>query len=257
MKVLILAGGHQSTINDGGESMPKPMVDVGGKPMLWHIMKYFSTFGLNDFIICGGYKVDMIKEYFKDYYIYQSDICVNLRDNKVDVLKNRTEDWNVYVVDTGLETSTARRIAMVQDYIGEDDFIVSYGDVLSDIDVAKLIDTHKSSGKVATMAVARPTGRNELMSINEKGELVGYGIDPSTSNVWTNASVFVFKKAICDYFVNGFELDRQIRDYLIPAGEVDTYKHAGFWIPVETRRDYVHIQELWDSLHAPWLRWED
>lgn len=257
MKILILAGGQQSTISDSNAGIPKPMANIGGKPILWHIMKYFSSYGFNDYIVCGGYKVDIIKEYFMDYYIYQSDICVNLRDNTVDILKKRTEDWNVMVMDTGLYSTTGQRISMAQKYIGDEDFIVSYGDVLSDIDIEGLVRKHKESGKIATMAVAQPAGRHEIMDIDSEGQLVGYGNLPEGRRAWTNASVFVFKPEVFNYLLGSYELEKQLSDNLIPKGQVDTFKHPGFWIPIETKRDRVKAENLWNAGIAPWKRWED
>ena len=169
MQVVILAGGQRSTISNEQEGIPKPMAEIGGKPMLWHIMKSFSAYGLNEFIICGGYKVDMIKEYFMDYYIYQSDITVDLKTNTVEIHRNRTEDWKVTVVDTGLYSSTGQRVARIKEYIDGDTFIVASGDCLFDIDVNRMIAYHGEQGKTATMAVARPTGRNEALDIDEAG----------------------------------------------------------------------------------------
>lgn len=171
IKVVILAGGAQSTLNDEREGIPKPMVDLGGKPLLWHIMKQFSKQGFKEFIVCGGYHVDMIKEYFQDFYIYESDITVNLANNTIEVHKNKTEDWKVTVVDTGLFSTTGRRVSMVEKFIGGETFLVTYGDCLSDIDFIALLGMHCKGNKEATMTMVKPTGRSRLLPIDDKGVL--------------------------------------------------------------------------------------
>ena len=172
MRIVILAGGMQSTVVDESEGLPKPMATIGDKPILWHIMKNFATQGFYDFIICGGYKVNLIKEYFMDYYIYQSDITVDLETNSVEIHKKKTENWNVTVVDTGINTAPGARVKQVREYIGEEDFIVVHGDCLSDIKISELIDTHNKQQRVATLAVARPTGRSEVLPIHSDGLLM-------------------------------------------------------------------------------------
>ena len=198
MKVVILAGGQRSTIRNEQEGIPKPMAEIGGKPMLWHIMKSFSAYGLNEFIICGGYKVDMIKEYFMDYYIYQADITVDLLTNTIEIHKNRTEDWKVTVVDTGLYSATGQRVARIREYIEEDTFLVVSGDCLFDIDVNRMIDHHKEQGRIATMAVARPTGRNEALDIDAVGLIRKIQQNEPVNEAWTNACLYVLDRKVFD-----------------------------------------------------------
>lgn len=258
MKAIILAGGQQSTISDERVGIPKPMAEIGGKPMLWHIMKYLSTFGISDFIICGGYKVDVIKEYFMNFYIYQSDICVNLRDKTVQILKERTEDWNVTVLDTGLHTTTAQRIAKGLEYVqGEEEVLISYGDVLSDIDVDAFCRSHREKNKSVTMAVAIPTGRNQILSIDTEGQLTGADELPEEDIAWANASMFMVRPQIWKYLQDDSELETQLNEKLVPAKQVNTYKHKGFWMPIETKRDYVKVQSMWAKGIAPWKKWSD
>lgn len=178
------------------EGIPKPMVEIGGKPLLWHIMKSYSAHGFNEFVICGGYKVDLIKEYFMDFYIYQSDITVDLQANTIQVHKNRTEDWKVTVVDTGLYSATGHRVAQIQNYITEKTFIVTNGDCLSDINITDMIAYHEIQGKKATMAVARPTGRNEALQIAEDGRIVRDANNTRESQAWTNACLYVLEKKV-------------------------------------------------------------
>ncbi len=253
MKVVILAGGQRSTISNEQEGIPKPMAEIGGKPMLWHIMKVFSAYGLNEFIICGGYKVDMIKEYFMDYYIYQSDITVDLRTNSIEIHKNRTEDWKVTVVDTGLYAATGQRVAGIQRYIDEEEFIVAYGDCLFDIDVSKMIEYHKKQGKIATMAVARPTGRNEALDIDEACQLRRVQSGAALSDAWTNACLYILNRKVFGILQGNYNLEKLLVDNLAEKGQLITYKHSGFWTPVETYRDRVNMENLWNAGIAPWV----
>lgn len=241
MKLVILAGGQRSTINDDFEGIPKPMLEIAERPILWHIMKYYSGFGIKDFVICGGYKVNMIKDFFRDYYIYSSDITVDLKSNTVHIHNKVTEDWKVTVIDTGLENSPAQRIMLAKEYLEGEDFLVTYGDCLSTIDVNDLIDTHKKGKGLVTMTLTKPTGRNLLMVDKE--------------DAWTNGCTFVYDKSIweCDEIAsnsgNGyipFSLDKDSQR---------TYKHTGFWRPVETIRDKVELERLWDMGQAPWKIW--
>lgn len=252
MKVVILAGGQRSTISNEQEGIPKPMAEIGGKPILWHIMKNFSSYGLNDFVICGGYKVNMIKEYFMDYYIYQSDITVDLQTNMVEIHKNRTEDWKVTVVDTGLYSATGQRVARIQEYIKEDEFIVTFGDCLFDIDVNKMIAYHNSQGKMATMAVARPTGRSEALDIDSDGKIRKMQQNARENEAWANACLYVLNKKVFNILQGNYNLEELLTNHLAEKGELITYKHEGFWTPVETYRDIVNMENLWNAGRAPW-----
>ena len=254
MQVVILAGGQRSTISNEQEGIPKPMAEIGGKPMLWHIMKSFSAHGLNEFIICGGYKVDMIKEYFMDYYIYQSDITVDLKTNTIEIHKNRTEDWKVTVVDTGIYTATGQRVARIQEYIKGEEFIVVYGDCLFDIDVSRMIEYHKEQGRIATMAVARPTGRNEALEIDVTGQIREVNSDERESDAWTNACLYVLNRKVFDVLHGDYNLEMILTRSLAGKGQLITYKHNGFWTPVETYRDRVNMENLWNAGVAPWAK---
>lgn len=252
MKVVILAGGQKSTISNEQVGIPKPMVEIGGKPMLWHIMKSFSAYGLNEFIICGGYKVDMIKEYFMDYYIYQSDITVDLQTNTIQIHKNRTEDWKVTVVDTGIQTSTGQRVSQIKEYVDDDTFLVTYGDCLSDINVKEMIEYHQQHGKKVTMAVAKPTGRNEALEIDSDGKLIEKQKGQRENQVWTNACLYALEPAVFDILTGDYNLEKMLAAGFAGQGELITYKHSGFWAPVETYRDRVNMEKLWNAGIAPW-----
>lgn len=256
MKLIVLAGGQQSTISNEREGIPKPMVDIGGKPMIWHIMKYFSAYGIREFIVCGGYKVDLLKEYFMNYYIYQSDITVNLEDNTIKIHKKRTEDWQVTVVDTGIFASTGLRVARVQEYIGNEDFMVTYGDCLSDLLVPEVVELHRQAGLVCTLVAARPSGRNVILPVSQAGELIQEPVLTGT-DAWTSASIYMFSPKIFNYLQGSYELDYFVKGVLTDQKQVALYRHPGFWIPVETKRDLVAMESMWNAGMAPWKKWQD
>lgn len=254
MKVVILAGGMQSTISNEREGIPKPMVEIGGKPLLWHIMKHFSEYGLTEFIVCGGYKVDTIKEYFKDFYIYESDITVDLKNNFIEVHKNRSEEWKVTVVDTGLFSATGQRVSMIEKYV-EDDFLVTYGDCLTDIDAQALVETHFREGMLATIAMVKPSGRKRLLPIDSKGKL---NFDESSKkendNAWVNGDCFVFSKKVFNYLSGNYDLEKQLFKRLTDIQQIALYRHYGYWMAVETKRDLVEAENLWNAGIAPWVK---
>lgn len=255
MKVVILAGGAQSTINNEYEGIPKPMIDIGGRPLLWHIMKHFSQYGMNEFIICGGYRVDMIKEYFMDYYIYASDITVDLQTNTIQIHKKVTEDWKVTVVDTGLMTTPAQRISMIEKYIGDKTFVVTYGDCLSDVDMAEVCAMHKDNSKLATVVLAKPTGRNQLLPMGTDGKMILEDKrNIQDDYAWINADCFVFEKGIFEYLKDGIELEKMLPVKLVQKNEITFYKHSGFWNAIETRRDLANVEKLWNERIAPWFK---
>lgn len=256
MKVVILAGGQQSAISNEREGIPKPMATIGEKPILWHIMKSFSVQGFKDFIVCGGYKVNQIKEYFMDFYIYQSDITVDLKANTIKIHKKMTEDWNVTVVDTGLKSTFGSRVMQVSSYIGNEDFIVVHGDCLSNIDIKSMLKLHNNGNKIATVAVARPTGRNEILPLTVENDIMTDNIAALPENqAWVNACCKVLKRGIFDYLTDNSDLGLDLFRSLSQDKQMMTYKHYGFWSAVETKRDYVALQELWNREKAPWKIW--
>ncbi len=253
MKVVILAGGRPSTITDEQGGIPKPMAEIGGRPLIWHIMKSFSSHGFQDFIVCGGYKVEMLKEYFLNYEYYESDITIDLGNGSVQVHNRPQEEWKVMVVNTGLNASTAQRVAQIENYIIEEDFIVTYGDCLSDIDILGLLDFHRKHKKLVTLAVAGTTGRNEALRMDDTGKLLEKASDV-VSGAWTNACTYVLRKEVFSLLDNGvLHLEQQLMNKLVPLGEMVTYKHYGFWVPVETYRDRMRLEQMWSSGNVPWL----
>lgn len=257
MKVVILAGGSKSTISDSREGIPKPMLEIGEKPLLWHIMKQYSFFGYEDFLVCGGYKINIIKDYFRDFYIYQSDITVDLATNHIEILKKVTENWKVTVADTGLFASTGQRVSRSQRYVDDDMFLVTYGDCLSDINIKDFVQFARQQDKIVTMAVARPTGRNEILTVGADGLLSNAYMTESGEQAWTNACTYVFKRDVFHYLNGNYELEKQLLPVLSEKKQVAVYKHYGFWCPVETMRDKVDLEGRWNAGIAPWKVWEE
>lgn len=259
MKVVILAGGLPSNISDENDKIPKPMVQIGERPILWHIMKLYSHYGFHDFLICTGYRGEMIKRYFMDYYIYRSDITVDLKTNDITIHNNITEPWNVTIVHTGIQTATARRVQKALPYIEEDDFIVSYGDCISNLDVNALVQKHKDSSKGLTIALARPTGRNQIIPMDGQGKLVQRAQGLTQTDAWVNACNMVVKKsALCKVEIHPEDrFEKETLDLMIRENEVGSYKHDDFWIPVETMRDKMFLQSMWDAQQVPWKVWDD
>lgn len=261
MKAVILAGGQPSTITNDREGIPKPMAQIGEMPMLWHIMKNYASYGVKDFIICGGYKVEMLKDYFADFYLYNSDITVDLQNNTIEIHKKVSEDWKVTIVDTGLHTATGERINRIRDYIGEEDFLVSYGDCLTDLDLTAFAKAHEKNGKLVTMAVARPTGRNELVAIGKEHELLTVhatrGEEQRTkSEAWADANIYMFNYRIFNYLMGNYSLEDPLFKTLTEMKQIEAFYHDGFWIPVETFRDRCDMENLWNAGMAPWKVWE-
>jgi len=243
MKMIILAGGRKSTISDDPEGMPKPMIPIGGRPLLWHIMKHASLCGISDFIICGGYKVESIKEYFLDYYIYQSDIRVDTAKNNVEILDKITEDWKVTVADTGTDTLPVERVKKVMKYL-DDDFLVSYGDCLSDISLNKMVDFHRANNKAVTVAVAKPTGRKMPIRFYETESELGHN-----NATWTSAGVFIMNKSALKKGGKYSDLEDVMSDV-----STSYFRHEGFFSTIETLRDKVAAEELWEQGKAPWMK---
>lgn len=259
MKVIILAGGLPSTLIEEDEKMPKPMAEIGGRPMLWHIMKQYAYYGYNDFIICTGYKGEVIKDYFMNFYIYQSDITVDLQTNKVKIHREQTEDWKVSIIDTGLNTSIMERLLIVEPYIGKETVLVSYGDCLSNINVEKLVQKHRTMKSLATFAVAHPTGRNEILAIDENGKYGGIEGQSGQKDAWVSACSMVLEPRAFEYLDIDIKTKLQptLMDTLAAHEPVQTYRHEGFWSPVETIRDKTWMENLWAQHKAPWKVWED
>ena len=257
MKAVLLAGGFGTRLSEETDLKPKPMVEIGGKPILWHIMKIYSTYGINEFVILLGYKGYYIKEYFANYFLHQSDVTIDLRDNKIEVLNNSSEPWKVTLLDTGLNSMTGGRIKRAQEFIGNEPFLLTYGDGVANINIDELVNFHKSHGKALTMTSAQPDGRFGALEIDEHNEVKSFQEKPKGDGSWINAGYFVCEPKIFDYITQGdktvFEQD-PLKN-LARDGEIFTYKHDGFWMPMDTLRDKNLLNEMWDEQKAPWKIW--
>ncbi|NEW84858.1 MAG: glucose-1-phosphate cytidylyltransferase [Mariniphaga sp.] len=257
MKVLILAGGLGSRLSEETSLKPKPMVEIGGRPILWHIMKIYSSYGFNEFIILCGYKGYMIKEYFSNYYSHMADITVDLCKNSIAYHKNNAEPWKVTLVNTGLETMTGARIKKVQEYVGNEPFMLTYGDGVGDVDIAELVKYHISHGKAITMTSVQPEGRYGSLVVNEKEQVTSFLEKPKGDGAWINAGFFVCQPEVFDYIPEGDKVifEREPLETLASAGELITFKHEGFWKPMDTQRDKSQLEELIEKKKAPWIKW--
>lgn len=258
MKVLILAGGYGTRISEETDVKPKPMVEIGGKPILWHIMKIYSHYGFNEFGILLGYKGHAIKEYFANYFLYQSDVTIDLSTNTMDVLNNSSEPWKVTLLDTGIDTMTGGRIKRAQSFIGNKPFMLTYGDGVGDIDIVKLISFHKTHGKAITMTSAQPEGRFGAIDIEHDSRVSHFMEKPKGDGAWINAGFFVCEPKIFDYITEGDEsvFERNPLEQLAFNGELFAYKHYGFWKCMDTMRDKNQLNDLWANNQAKWKIWK-
>lgn len=257
MKAVILAGGRGSRLSEETIVRPKPMVEIGGKPILWHIMKIYSYYGINDFVICCGYKGDMIKDYFLNYYSRTSDITIDLASNSVETHDAFSEPWRITLVDTGLNTNTAGRVMRVRKYLDNESFMLTYGDGVSNVDINAVLDFHKKNKKTATITAAKPAGRWGTISISEiDNAVISFQEKDKDNQSWVNAGFAVFEPEIFNYLVNENEqLEREPYSKLVQDGEIDSYKHIGFWHAMDTVNDKHVLEEYWNSGNAPWKLW--
>ena len=256
MKAVILAGGLGTRITEESTIRPKPMIEIGGKPILWHIMKIYSAYGINDFIICLGYKGYMIKEYFANYFLHVSDITFDMASNKMEVHQNNAEPWRVTLVDTGDGTMTGGRIRRARPYLNEDTFCLTYGDGLSDINIAELIEFHGRQKTLATLAAVQPPGRFGALSLCG-GKITGFKEKPEGDGGWINGGFFVLSPKVLDY-IDGDDMfwEREPLERLAHEGNLSAYVHRGFWQPMDTLRDKNQLDELWNSGNPPWKIWK-
>lgn len=257
MKTVILAGGLGTRISEESHLRPKPMIEIGGMPILWHIMKEYSHYGYNDFIICAGYKQHVIKEYFADYYLHRSDVTFDFSDNnKMIIHNNVAESWRVTIVDTGLHTMTGGRVKRVRDYIGDETFMLTYGDGLCDIDINKLVDFHKSHGKIGTMTAINVSQRFGVLDIGRDGLVKTFREKSELDSNVINGGYMVFEPDIFDYIEGDKTVfEKAPLETLTNMGELMAYRHNGFWKCMDTQRDKQELEELWESGKAPWKKW--
>lgn len=260
MKVVILAGGFGTRISEESHLKPKPMIEIGERPILWHIMKYYSHFGYTDFIICLGYKGYVIKEFFADYYLHMSDVTFDFSrgKQKVQIHSNTAEPWCVTLVDTGLNTMTGGRIKRIRDYIGDEDFMLTYGDGVSDVDIHALVDFHKEHGKIATMTAIQPGGRFGVLDIDKDSTVAAFREKAQKDNAWINGGFMVLKPEIIDY-IEGDDtfFEREPLEAAASKGELKAYFHNGFWQCMDTQRDRELLDAMLKKNKAPWKVWEE
>lgn len=255
MKAVILAGGLGTRLSEETTVRPKPMVEVGGRPILWHILKIYSSHGINDFVICAGYKGYIIKEYFANYFLHMSDVTFDMANNSMEVHQKKAEPWKVTIVDTGEETMTGGRIKRVQRYVENEPFCCTYGDGVGDIDITSLIAHHKSSGLEATLTGVQPPGRFGALNL-EDDKVISFQEKPEGDGSWINGGFFVLNPSVFDRIDGDSSVfERKPLESLANDHQLGIYKHAGFWRPMDTLRDKIELETLWDSGKAPWKKW--
>lgn len=257
MKVVILAGGMGTRISEESHLRPKPMIEIGDNPILWHIMKIYSHYGFHEFVICCGYKGQMIKEYFMDYYMIESDVVIDLKNNTSTICNSVTEPWEITLANTGLHTNTAGRVRRIQKYIGNEPFMLTYGDGVADVDIPAILEFHKKSGTIVTITAAKPGGRWGMVQIDS-----GTGIVESirekdqADEAWVNAGFAVMEPEIFRYLTDDTQqLEKEPYEALTRDHQMSAFRHEGFWQPMDTMRDKRVLEELWNSGHAPWKLW--
>jgi len=258
MKVVLLAGGLGTRIAEESELRPKPMIEIGGMPILWHIMKEYSHYGFNDFIVCAGYKQHMIKEWFADYFLYTSDVTFDFTEgNRMTIHDQRTEPWRVTVVDTGYGTMTGGRIKRIRKYVGDESFMMTYGDGVCDVDIQKLLDFHRSHGKLATLTAVMMEQTKGVLNIGGDNAVHSFREKAITDSAPINAGYMVLEPAVFDY-IEGDQtvFERQPLERLAAEGQLMSYTHQGFWQCMDTMREKIQLESLWNSGEAPWKSWE-
>ncbi len=257
MKAVILAGGLGSRLSEETDSKPKPMVEIGGKPILWHILKIYSTYNINDFIICCGYKGYLIKEYFSNYFLHNSDVTFDLKNNKLEIHSKYSESWNVTLVDTGENTMTGGRLRRIRNYLDNEDFCFTYGDGLSDININDLINFHYDSKSLATLTAVQPPGRFGSLEVDQNSKVNKFFEKPQGDGGWINGGFFVLNPKVIDYIEGDQTIWEQepLRN-LARDNKLSAYKHIGFWHPMDTLRDKKFLDELWKANKSKWKVWK-
>lgn len=257
MKVMILAGGLGTRLAEETSVRPKPMVEIGGKPILWHIMKIYEAHGFNDFVVLLGYKGYLIKEYFANYYLHTSDVTIDISENSTRIHNNRSEKWRVTLIDTGELAMTGARICKAKSYAEGGAFLLTYGDGLADVNIGALVDAHRQSGKAVTMTSVQPEGRFGALDINENNEIVRFTEKPKGDGNWINGGFFVCEPSVFDYLPPGDDLifEQEPLRHLAEDGQLNAFRHTGFWKPMDALRDKQQLELLWAEGKAPWKVW--
>jgi glucose-1-phosphate cytidylyltransferase len=256
MKVVILAGGLGTRLSEETVLRPKPMVEIGGMPILWHIMKIYSSYGYNDFVICLGYKGYVVKEYFANYFMHKSDVTIDLKNNSVKVHESEAEPWTITLVDTGVNSMTGGRIKRIQKHIGEEPFLLTYGDGVSDVNIKNLVATHQKSGKLCTVTSVQPSGRFGALNLGAENQVDSFLEKPKGDGAWINGGFFVCQPEVFDYIEgDSTTFEKAPMERLAADGQMGAYLHDGFWKPMDTLRDKVELEESWESNRAAWKNW--
>ncbi|QTE40261.1 glucose-1-phosphate cytidylyltransferase [Mucilaginibacter gossypii] len=256
MKVVLLAGGLGTRLSEETVLRPKPMVEIGGMPILWHIMKIYSAHGFNDFVVCLGYKGYVIKEYFANYFLHKSDVTIDLSDNSIKVHDSQAEPWKITLVDTGNESMTGGRIKRIQPHIGSETFMFTYGDGVSDVDIKALVEHHKNSGKKCTVTSVQPSGRFGAINLNADDSVHSFMEKPKGDGAWINGGFFVCEPSVFDYITGDSSIwEREPMEKIAEEGEMTAFKHEGFWKPMDTIRDKHELEEDWTKNKAKWKIW--
>ena len=256
MQCVILAGGYGTRISEETSLKPKPMVEIGGKPILWHILKIYSSHGINDFIICCGYKGYAIKEYFANYFLHMSDVTIDLSQNKMSVHQQKAEPWKITLVDTGENTMTGGRLKRGSDFLDGNTFCLTYGDGVSDINLTDLIHFHNKHGKYATITAVQPPGRFGVLNLGPDSSVQSFKEKPQGNDSWINGGFFVLEPNVIDYISGDATLwEKEPLQNLTDEGMLSAFRHTGFWQPMDTLRDKNHLESLWSSNQAPWKTW--
>jgi glucose-1-phosphate cytidylyltransferase len=256
MKVVILAGGYGTRISEESSTKPKPMIEIGGKPILWHIMKIYSAHGHNEFIICCGYKGHVIKEYFANYFLYESDVTFDLQKNKMEVHQNGADPWRVTLVDTGEKTATGGRLKRVRPYLGDEDFCFTYGDGLSNVNINEVIAFHKKQKVLATLTAAQMPGRYGALHLDKDDKVVTFQEKPLGDTGWINGGFFVLSPKVTDYIEGDSNFwEREPMEQLAREQQLAAYLHHGYWHPMDTLKDRMDLEALWNSGQVPWKVW--
>ncbi|UXM85427.1 glucose-1-phosphate cytidylyltransferase [Methanococcus aeolicus] len=255
MKVVILAGGFGTRLSEETHKIPKPMVEIGGKPILWHIMKIYSTYGYNDFVICLGYKGYVIKEYFANYFLHNSDVTIDIKNNSMEIHNNYSEPWKVTLVDTGLNTMTGGRIKRVAKYLGDETFMLTYGDGVGNINIKELVEFHRNYGKLATVTATQPEGRFGALRL-EHNKVTSFAEKMDNKDSWINGGFFVLEPEVINYIKDDTTIwEREPLEKLSKDDELMAYFHDGFWKPMDKLKDKMDLEEMWNSGNAPWKVW--
>lgn len=257
MKVVILAGGMGTRLSEETEFKPKPMVEIGEKPLLWHIMRIYSHYGFRDFVICLGYKGYIIKEYFANYSLHEDNVTIDMKNDKINIHHKKVEPWKVTLVDTGINTMTGGRIKKIEKYVGNKSFMLTYGDGVADINIKKLVDFHRKNGRFATVTAVQPVGRFGTIDLNEKGNITAFHEKPPKDRAWINGGFFVLEPNVFRYIDGDSTVwEKKPLESITRDRQLTVYKHLGFWKCMDTMRDKIELEKLWQETNAPWKVWK-